>query len=45
MYSIRQSVREGSNAVTLHNSKDEFSNKDHVPWDFKTGDIICLKYV
>lgn len=45
MYSIRQSAKEGANAVCLHNSRDEFSNKDQVPWDFKMGDVITLKYI
>ena len=43
MYAIRQG-RHKANAVTLHNSREDFSNVDKVPFDIDVGDTISIKY-
>lgn len=43
MYSIRQNHDYNKKrAVTLHNSMDQYSNKEIVPWDIKLNDTITL---
>lgn len=44
MWAIRQSPKVGANAVSLHNSLEEYSNVDKVPFDFDVGDIITIRY-
>lgn len=44
MYAIRQSKKEKTNAISLHNSLQKYSNKGIVPWDFQFGDIIGMEY-
>ena len=45
MYAIRQSSHPGYSAVCLHNSLDDFSNKETVGWDFKEGDKLKIEYL
>lgn len=44
MWAIRQSPKPGANGVCLHNSLQEFSNIDRVPFDYDVGDILSIKY-
>lgn len=44
MWAIRQSPMVGANGICLHNSLQEFSNVDRVPFDYGVGDTLSIKY-